>query len=153
VADPGTFKYNVIEGIDMHAYATDPKHNQKVLSIKQNLPQITGAAVIQDYISKVAPKSQVTGQMIWDSAQKTGVPVDLMVALAQEESLFGTKGMARKTMNVGNVMNTGANTRTFNDWQSGVQSMANFLAQHQTGRVAPSPVTDKSLYQDLAVNY
>jgi hypothetical protein len=153
VADPGTFKYNVIEGIDMHAYATDPKHNQKVLSIKQNLPQITGAAVIQDYISKVAPKSQVTGQMIWDSAQKTGVPVDLMVALAQEESLFGTKGMARKTRNVGNVMNTGANTRTFNDWQSGVQSMANYLAQHQQGRPTPAPVTDQGLYQDLAVNY
>ena len=136
-----------IEGIDMSSYSTDPKHNEKILNIKTNIPSISGPQDIQNYISKVAPKSPVTGQMIWDAAQTDKVPVDLMVALAQEESMFGTTGKAVRTKNVGNVGNTTpGGSRVYKDWASGVKSMANMLAQNQIGRTEPAPISDPSSY-------
>lgn len=152
----------MISGIDLSRYATHPEHNTIVLNIKRTIPEIKGAQDVQKFIDAYVVKWNKTnkkngtppaglGQMIWDSSQKAGVPVDLMTALAAEESVFGSQGAGAKTNNVGNIMNTGARTRTFKDWATGVQSMANFLAQNQQGRTAPAPITDKSLYKDLAI--
>lgn len=84
---------------------------------------------IQNIINKYGGgKSPVTAQDYMEVANKTGVPVDLLLAQGIAESNFGTKGRAVRTKNIGNVGNTDDGSASHHDsWISGLYRQANLL--------------------------
>ena len=58
---------------------------------------------VQNYIDKVAPTSNVRGYAIVDECEKYGVDICFVLAQAEIESHFGTKGLGSKFNNVFNV--------------------------------------------------
>jgi len=121
------------ETYDIKSYATDPTHEAKIQSILNNIGQLKSIADIDNYISSVVPNSPVTGQMIANSASKYGVSWEMMVAIMQQDSSFGTAGKAVRTKNPGNVGNTDSGrTQTFGSWQAGVDAVAKNLAWRKT---------------------
>lgn len=58
---------------------------------------------VQAYIDKVAPTSNVRGYAIVDECEKYGVNICFVLAQAEIESHFGTKGLGSKFNNVFNV--------------------------------------------------
>ena len=58
---------------------------------------------VQSYIDKVAPTSNVRGYAIVDECEKYGVEICFVLAQAEIESHFGTKGLGSKFNNVFNV--------------------------------------------------
>ena len=134
------------ETYDIKSYATDPTHEAKIQSILNNVGQLKSIADIDNYISSVVPNSPVTGQMIANSASKYGVSWEMMVAIMQQDSSFGTAGKAVRTKNPGNVGNTDSGgTQTFVSWQAGVDAVAKNLAWRKTtatqGQNIPSEVS------------
>jgi len=134
------------ETYDIKSYATDPTHEAKIQSILNNIGQLKSIADIDNYISSVVPNSPVTGQMIANSASKYGVSWEMMVAIMQQDSSFGTAGKAVRTKNPGNVGNTDSGgTQTFGSWQAGVDAVAKNLAWRKTtvtqGQNIPSEVS------------
>lgn len=120
-----------INGYDITSYATDPKHEQNVLSIYNTLGDINNVADANAQIKLLSPSSPITGQMIIDSASKYGVDPKLMLALMQQDSQLGTQGLAVKTKNAGNVGNTDSGaTQTFKSWADGVDAVASWLKKH-----------------------
>lgn len=123
----------VIMGYDTTVYATDPAHPQKLTSIIRSLPAGTNnAATVESYIRTKFPKSPVTGQMVMQAASKHGVAPEMMIAIMQNDSGFGTAGLGAKTRNPGNVGNddSGA-TQTYKTWGAGVEAVAKWLSNHK----------------------
>lgn len=58
---------------------------------------------VQAYIDKIAPTSNVRGYAIVDECEKYGVDICFVLAQAELESHFGTKGLGSKFNNVFNV--------------------------------------------------
>ena len=58
---------------------------------------------VQSYIDKVAPTSNIRGYAIVDECEKYNVDVCFVLAQAEIESHFGTKGLGSKFNNVFNV--------------------------------------------------
>lgn len=58
---------------------------------------------VQNYIDKVAPTSNVRGYAIVDECEKYGVEICFVLAQAEIESHFGTKGLGSRFNNVFNV--------------------------------------------------
>ena len=58
---------------------------------------------VQAYIDKVAPTSNVRGYAVVDECEKYGVDICFVLAQAEIESHFGTKGLGSKFNNVFNV--------------------------------------------------
>ena len=58
---------------------------------------------VQNYIDKIAPTSNVRGYAIVDECEKYGVDICFVLAQAELESHFGTKGLGSKFNNVFNV--------------------------------------------------
>ena len=58
---------------------------------------------VQSYIDKVAPTSNVRGYAIVDECEKYGIDICFVLAQAELESHFGTKGLGSKFNNVFNV--------------------------------------------------
>lgn len=130
----------IVNGYNITSYATDPNHEQAVTgwynAINNSLSQsgingITDANTAQAVINQLAPNSPVTGQMIINSATKYGVDPALMVSLMQQDSQMGTKGLATKTFNPGNVGNDGTNIKNMGSWDKGVDSVAKWLSTHK----------------------
>ncbi len=144
----------IVAGIDFSgkstgvgAYATDPNYSNEVNGIyndiEKNFPTPTSQN-LQSYIENNAGKnkSPVTGQMIINAATTYGVDPNALTAVLNQESDFGTAGVATRTMNPGNVGNTGSAERSFNSWQAGVNATAQELARRMTGNVhAPIPTS------------
>lgn len=151
---PGGFPQTanpVIAGVDTGSYATDPNHAKAIRNIISLMQPMGGAQDYDSYIHKLAPKSPITGQMIANAAtydQLSPAEVSLLIASMQQDSMFGTKGMARKTLNPGNVGNTGSKSRTYKTWEDGVRAVANFIAQNRLKQNGPAHVTDPSLFAD-----
>jgi hypothetical protein len=97
------------------------------------IPTLNSASDVTAYINKVAPNSSMTGEMIMNSASKYNVPANLLVAIAQHESGFGTLGRGARTNNPGNVGNvdSGSNVN-WGNWQSGTDALANNIARRDT---------------------
>lgn len=126
-----------IGGYDITSYATDPQHEQKVMSIYSSIPVISDAQSAQSVIDKLSPNSPITGKMVMDTAKKYGVDPSLMIALMQQDSSLGTAGLAVKTKNAGNVGNDDAgNTVTFSDWGQGVDAVGKWLSNHKSTNTA-----------------
>lgn len=130
----------ILGDYDITAYSADPLHEQKVSHILNNMPVLTTAAEVDEYIQKVAFNSPVTAAMILAAANVYKADYRLILALMQEESNFGTLGLAVSTMNPGNVGNTGTAIKYFASWQEGVMAVAEWLSRHKvaTANIAPT---------------
>ena len=122
-----------ISGYDITSYATDPTHEQKVLSIYSSIPVISDEKSAQDAIDNLSPNSPITGAMVMSASEEYGVDPSLMIALMQQDSNLGTQGLAVKTKNAGNVGNTDSGaTVTYDNWGQGVNAVAKWLSNHKS---------------------
>lgn len=129
----------VLKYYDIVPYATDPLHEEKIADILGIMGEMNSPAVIDAYIDKEAIGSPVTAAMILSAATKYEVDVRLMMALMEQDSRFGTAGLAIRTLNPGNVGNDDdGNTRTYSTWDEGVEAVAKWLSNHRiVPEVAP----------------
>lgn len=119
---------------DFSNYATDPNWGNGVNSVLGNIGQFGSLQDVQNYINKVAPNSPITAKMISNASQQYGVPWEPLVAIMQQESQLGTAGTGAKTFNPGNVGNVDSGaTKNMGSWQTGVNAVAQQMAQRQTG--------------------
>ena len=139
-----TSNNNLVGGIDFSGattstkpYATDPNYASEVdalySQIKQSQPIPTASGLDNFIKNQVGGSAPVTGQMIMTAAMQYQVDPNILAAVLGHESDFGTAGAATKTMNAGNVGNTGTSTQAFNSWQQGVNAAALSLATRMPG--------------------
>jgi len=79
-------------------------------------------------------KSPLKAEDFIEVSKKYGVPLDLMLAQAIQESNFGTKGMAARSHNIFNVKNNG-NTGRLTDqgsWKQGLENYAKLIRDEYT---------------------
>lgn len=129
----------IINGYDINSYATDPKHEKAVRSIYQSIPAMTTSApvLVDRYIQSTAKGSPVRGKDVLDAAEKYDVDPNLVLALMQQDSTFGTKGKAVRTKNPGNVGNTDSGgTQGFASWRDGVFAVARNLSKRRVAKAA-----------------
>lgn len=149
---PPTSNASLVGGIDFSGaststqpYATDPNYSSEVDAVYNQLLKVNGvpsAAGLDSFITaQIGGKGAVTGQMIMQAAAQYGVDPNILAATLSHESDFGTAGAAVKTMNPGNVGNTGTSTQAFASWQQGVNAAALALAKRMPGNTnaGPSP--------------
>jgi hypothetical protein len=130
----------IINGYDITSYATDPLHEQKIRKILSYMPQMNNASDIDEYINKKAENSPVTGYMILSAANTYAVDARLMMAIMEQDSHFGTRGIAVRTLNPGNVGNNDdGDTRTYPSWEEGVIAVAKWLNSHRRNENEPKP--------------
>ena len=124
-----------IGGYDFSTYATDPNkvaNTQAALTQINNSNATATADSMDTYIQQNFPGSPVTGQMVFDAAQKYNVDAGVLAANMQEESGFSTKGLAVKTNNPGNVGNVSpSNTKSYNSVSAGVDATAQWMSNHR----------------------
>ena len=65
---------------------------------KQNIYNL-----VDEHIKSVAPKSKVSAEVIVENCIKYDIDIKLVLAQAQQESHFGTTGIAKKTNSIFNV--------------------------------------------------
>lgn len=106
--------------------------NRSYLDLEKQAP-IPTAQSLDAYIQNNAKGSPVTGQMILNAAATYGVPPNVLAAVLNDESAFGTVGQGVKTMNPGNNGNTGKSTITYSTWQKGVDAAAATLSKYTEG--------------------
>lgn len=135
----------IVNGYDISAYATDALHEQKIQTIVNGIPALNVVSNIDAYIQSVASGSPVTGNMIISSAGKFNVNIPLLLAIMQNDSMFGTLGVGARTFNPGNVGNTGSKEVNFGSWELGVDAVAEWLAAHRiyTQEEIITPVTSQ----------
>jgi hypothetical protein len=121
----------VIRGYDVSAYATDALYEEKIQRILNTMPDFQDGVALDVYIQDKAPGSPVTGDMVQVAADQYGIDVPLLVAIMQNDSQLGTKGIGATTYNPGNVGNTGSATRSFPSWEEGVMAVAEWLSRHR----------------------
>ena len=88
-------------------------------------------AIIDKYSGGKAP---LKAEDFIEVSQKYGVPLDLMLAQAIQESSIGTKGMATRSHNIFNVRNNG-NTGRLTDqgsWKQGLENYAKLIRDEYT---------------------
>ena len=136
---------DVLKYYDIVPYATDPLHETKIADILSLMGEMNSAAAIDAYIDKEAIGSPVTAAMILNAATKYEVDVRLVMALMEQDSRFGTAGLAIRTRNPGNVGNDDdGNTVTYNTWDEGVEAVARWLSRNRIVPVA-QPVIDPAV--------
>ncbi|MEA3272509.1 MAG: hypothetical protein U9P90_02470, partial [Patescibacteria group bacterium] len=95
-----------IQGFDFTSYATDTEWGNNVNNILNNIGQFKTVQDIDNYIQSVASGSQVSGSDIQKVSEEYGVSWELLTAIMQQESHFGTRGLAVGANNPGNVGTT-----------------------------------------------
>ena len=92
-------------------------------------------ASVQKIIDKYSGgKAPLKAEDFIEVSQKYGVPLDLMLAQAIQESSIGTKGMATRSHNIFNVRNNG-NTGRLTDqgsWKQGLENYAKLIRDEYT---------------------
>ena len=123
---------SVLGEYDITVYATDPLHEKKIMTILSNMAVMNTAEDIEEYIRGKYMSSPVTGEMVMSAALAYSVDARLMMAIMEQDSRFGTVGLAVSTVNPGNVGNDDdGNTRTYDSWQEGVTAVAAWLSRHR----------------------
>jgi hypothetical protein len=120
-----------INGYDVSAYATDALYEEKIQKILGLMPAFAEAIDVDIYIQDKAPGSPVTGDMVLAAVNRYDIDQPLLLAIMQNDSSFGTKGIGANTFNPGNVGNTGTATKSFGSWEEGVFAVAEWLSRHQ----------------------
>jgi hypothetical protein len=128
---------SVLGEYDITPYATDPLHEEKIMTILSKMGVMDTVEKIDGYIKGKYPSSPVDGEMIVSAASAYGVDSRLMMAIMEQDSSFGTAGKAVRTLNPGNVGNDDSgNTRTYESWQKGVTAVAEWLNRHRVSESA-----------------
>jgi len=122
-----------------------------VANIYNTTPTFNSKEDIDNEIKKVAPDSPLTGDMILKSANTYNVDPKLIFAIVKEDSSLGTKGLAVKTKNAGNVGNDDAGNLSYKkDWQDGIDAVAKWLANHKTTKSKPTETSTSASAQPQA---
>ena len=103
---------------------------------------------VQNFIDeKSKGQSPLDAEDFFSVAKKYDVPVDFLLAQAALESNFGTKGMGKRTKNMGNVGNNGnTGKETYMDsYLDGLEKMASLLSR----RYRPKGNNWESLLDDF----
>ncbi len=135
--NPMSNREYVIAGYNIGPYATDSTHEVKVAGLYNNeLKNFSlsnpNTKQIDEYIQKYWKGSPITGDMILKAARSQTVDYRLMMAIMQQDSNFGTKGLGSITNNPGNVGNTDdGKKRYFSSWQEGVNAVAIWLNKYR----------------------
>jgi hypothetical protein len=70
--------------------------------------------------------------MVANASRQFGVPWEIITAIMQQDSNFGTAGVGAKTFNPGNVGNfDSGEKRNYGNWQDGVNAVAQWLNNHR----------------------
>ena len=135
---------SVLNEYDISPYATDSLHEEKVMNILSKMGVMDTVEKIDDYIKGKYLSSPVTGEMVMSAAEAYIVDARLMMAIMEQDSRFGTVGIATSTLNPGNVGNDDSgNTRAYESWQEGVTAVAEWLNRHRVSNII-SEITDTS---------
>jgi hypothetical protein len=137
-----------INGYDISAYATDPFHEQKIQDIVNSIPQLETEEAVDNYIQDRALGSFVSGNMVIEAAKEYKVDIPLLLAIMQNDSLFGTTGIAVRTLNPGNVGNNGFEERFYSTWREGVLAVAEWLYRHKITPIEDHPAIDEVKSED-----
>ncbi len=133
----------VLGEYDITVYATDPLHEQKIMTILSNMGPMDTVEQIDSYIKGKYPSSPVTGDMVMNASKAYAVDARLMMAIMELDSRFGTVGVGVATLNPGNVGNDDdGNTRTYDSWQAGVTAVAEWLHRHRSATGTPGVLPD-----------
>jgi hypothetical protein len=116
-----------VGGYDFEGYAALKTDIPEVRKIYNELPEFTSPEQIQKEINRVVPNAEITGQDVWNAAEKYGINIRVLVARLRKESGFGTTGTAVKTKNPGNIGNTGTSTVKHESWVKGLEAVAREL--------------------------
>lgn len=89
---------------------------------------------VQKIIDKYSRgKSPLSAKDFIEVSEKYGVPLDMMLAQAIQESHFGTEGRAARTKNIFNVGNTDNGTENHqNSWRDGLETYAKLMQREYT---------------------
>lgn len=120
---------------DLSSYdPSNPNYPTEIAGIVSKIGTVNSAADLQSYIDSNYSGSPITGQMIWDAAQKTGSDPATILAILQAESSVGTDPQAVTDMqrnDPGSIMGNGDGTQTkYNSLQDGVTGIGQWLADH-----------------------
>lgn len=79
-------------------------------------------------------KAPLKAEDFIEVSQKYGVPLDLMLAQAIQESAIGTKGLGAKSHNIFNVKNNGNTGKMtdMGDWKTGLENYAKLIRDEYT---------------------
>lgn len=126
-------KNNIVAGVDISSYATDPNHEYKVAKIYKSIANATSTVSgIETTIKNLSPNSPIKAQDVQIASQTYKVDPALIIAIMHQDSTLGTKGLGAKTNNPGNVGNTDdGKVRRFRTIQEGVLAVAKTLAKHK----------------------
>lgn len=129
----GSNNPGIINGYDITRYATDPLHEAKIQSIYKKLRGITTPEQLDAYIRKIAPNSPLKAEDIYRIAVESRVDPNLITAIMQNDSTFGTKGKGARTFNPGNVGNddTGREVN-YGSWYNGIKAVADWLGKNRS---------------------
>src|SRR3989338_1169785 len=137
---------------DITSYATDPKHEEKIMNILSKMEVLDTVEKVDDYIRSKYLSSPVTGEMIMSAASAYSVDARLMMAIMEQDSRFGTVGLATSTLNPGNVGNDDdGNIRTYESWQEGVTAVAEWLSRHR-GSTIISEIPEETVLEPAATS-
>ncbi len=128
----------ILNGFNLDYYSTNPKEFGTVKEILEGVEELAiqdDPEAISRYILRRAPNSPVTGEMITSAAAKYGVGspgVALMIAMLQDESMFGTLGRGAYTRNPANIGNfDNGENRYYPTVAAGVDALAEWLYDHR----------------------
>ena len=128
----------IVNGFDIRKYATDPQHETKIAAMAAFISShilIPTPLAIDNFIYARAPHSPLTGQMFIDSKNKysLGEPgLFVMLALIQNDTMYGTLGEGKRLHNPGNVGDDDdGNTVDWKTWEAGVDAVAHWLDRHR----------------------
>lgn len=125
----------IINGHDISAYAMDVLYEKKIQTILIAMPLLKSASDIGAYIQRIASGSPVTGEMVISATEQYSVDMPLLLAVMQNDSSFGTRGVGARTFNPGNIGNTGAKEVMLGSWDEGVKAVAKWLSIHRAPMV------------------
>ena len=124
---------------DIGNYATDPNHEASVQSILDNIGQFETIEDIDAYIQSTAPGSKITGQMVANASTDNNVSWEIMVAMMQQDSSLGTKGLGATNNNPGNIAQFDSLGTNAVDGYATMQEGVNAVAQNLSGRKTTKP--------------
>ncbi|MFT5352320.1 MAG: hypothetical protein ACI9GH_000167 [Candidatus Paceibacteria bacterium] len=141
----------VLSEYDITIYATDPKHEIKVMNILSKMGVMDTVEKINDYIKGRYRSSPVTGEMVMSAAKSYEVDTRMIMAMIEQDSSFGTAGLAVRTLNPGNVGNDDdGNIRTYGSWQEGVTAVAEWLNRHRGSTIIPQ-IPEETVLEPTAI--
>ena len=131
-------KIGYINGFDITSYATDPQHETRISQMTAFIDShllIPTAHAIDVFMRLRAPQTPLDGQMFIDSKNKYSLGekgMFVLLALIQNDTLYGTKGIGAQLHNPGNIGDDDeGHTRDFGTWEAGVDAVAHWLDKHR----------------------